>query len=371
MSRPLASLDRLLLGPEPRLRAPLLRTLTAGGVFGVCLLLQAHSVWAGYVSPAEAAALSVYVLLGPAVFYGALRSGLTLKLRDPALTMAQMVFALSALALAYRINPHVRGALLIVVPLVLIFGAFTLSPRRCRALGWAAVGLFAAAMAWGAVHEPQRIDPTIEWIHFFFMATVLPTISLLSGQLSRWRHDLQVQKRELRQALERLRLLATHDELTGLPNRHHVQEWVRTVASARATAQAPCCVALIDLDHFKRINDQLGHATGDLVLRVFAREASRVLRGRDMLARWGGEEFLLVMPDTLPAEAEQALARLRAHLAQPEVWTDSPDARATFSAGLAVHGPTQAFDEVLRQADDALYAAKHAGRDRVMVAAAA
>jgi diguanylate cyclase len=368
MSTPLSPLTRLVLGHEPHLQVTLRRTLTAGGVYLVCLALQAHSVWAGYVPLAQAAALSAYVLLGQTVFYAVLRAGLTQRLRDPALTMAQMVFALSALALAYRINPHVRGALLIVVPLVLIFGAFTLTPRRCRALGWSAVGLFAAAMAWGALHEPQRIDPTIEWIHFFFVATVLPTISLLAGQLSRWRHDLQVQKGELRQALERLRLLATHDELTGLPNRHHVQEWVRTVAAARATAQAPCCVALIDLDHFKRINDQLGHATGDRVLRVFAREASRVLRHRDMLARWGGEEFLLVMPDTQPAEAEQALARLRAHLAQPEVWADCPEARATFSAGLAVHGPTQGFDEVLRQADAALYAAKHAGRDRVMVA---
>jgi diguanylate cyclase (GGDEF)-like protein len=363
----LATLDRLLLGNEPRLRVSLLRTLTAGAVYGVCLLLQAHSVWAGYVPSEAAAALSVFLLLGQAMFYGAQRLGLTGALRDPALTMPQMVFALSALALAYHLNPHVRGALLIVVPLVLVFGAFTLTPPRCRALGWAAVGLLATAMAWGVIHEPDRIDATIEWIHFCFMASVLPAISLLAGQLSQWRRDLQVQKRELREALERLKTLATHDELTGLPNRHHVQQWVRD-AEADGRAQRVAAVALIDLDHFKRINDRLGHAAGDRVLRVFAREAARLLRRQDMLARWGGEEFLLVMPDTPPEDAQVALARLRERLAMPETWADGPEVRATFSAGVAMKGQEQSLDDAVRRADAALYSAKDAGRDRVVTA---
>lgn len=361
-------LASLLLSNEPRLRQRLLLTLTAGGVYLVCLVLQSHSVWAGYVTLQESASVFIFVVLGKVTLYGLIRSGLTLKLRDPAMTMAQMVFALMALALAYRVNTHVRGALLMVVPLVLIFGAFMLKPSRCRALGWAAVGLFAAAMAWGATHEPERIDTTIEWIHFFFVATVLPTISFLAGQLSQLRSRLQVQKRELRDALERLKLLATHDALTGLPNRHHVQEWAQKMTDQPPARVGVASVALIDLDHFKRINDQFGHAAGDAVLRIFAAEASKVLRSRDMLARWGGEEFLLVMPDTSTADAEMALARLRKHLARPEIWADHPQARATFSAGLAIQGPAQSLDEVVKIADEALYKAKHAGRNCVVTA---
>jgi diguanylate cyclase len=365
----------LLLGDEPVQRLRLLRTLTAGGVYVVCLLLQGHSVWAGYVPAGQAAALTLFVLLGQTVFYAVLRGGLALHLRDPALTMPQMVFALSALALAYRINPHVRGVLLVVVPLVLIFGAFTLTPARCRALGWAAVGLFGTAMAWGALHDPQRIDPTIEWIHFFFIATVLPTISLLAGQLSQWRRDLQVQKAELRDALARLQLLATHDELTGLPNRHHVrhhvQAWTGTPAARAAATGALACVALIDLDHFKSVNDRLGHAAGDEVLRIFAREARVVLRARDVLARWGGEEFLLVMPHTGVGEAQVALARLRERLSRPAVWASCPDGQVTFSAGIAVQHTGDGLEDAVRQADVALYAAKRDGRDRVVVAPAA
>jgi diguanylate cyclase len=127
-----------------------------------------------------------------------------------------------------------------VVALVLNLGALALTPSRCRQLGWSAVGLFAAAMAWGAVHEPHRFDPTIEWIHFFFIATVLPTISLRAGQLSQLRRDLQVQQRELRQAMDRLHLLATHDELTGLPNRRHVQDWYDMKPHAARAREAAC-----------------------------------------------------------------------------------------------------------------------------------
>jgi diguanylate cyclase (GGDEF)-like protein len=342
MSRLPASFVRLVLGSEPAHRVRLLRTLTAGAVYAVCLLLQAHSVWAGYVPAEQAAALTVYVLLGQTAFYVVLRGGWSLHLRDPAMTMPQMVFALSALALAYRIDPHVRGVLLMVVALVLIFGAFTLTPARCRQLGWLAVGLFATAMAWGAIHEPQQFDPTIEWIHFFFIATVLPTISLLAGQLSQLRRDLQVQRRDLRQAMERLQLLATHDELTGLPNRRHVHDWIRSELARDAQPGGRLCLALIDLDHFKRINDQHGHAAGDAVLRIFAREARAILRSRDMLARWGGEEFLLVMPDTRPAEAQVVLDRLRERLAQPQAWADCPQGRAPSRPGWRCSSPGRA-----------------------------
>ena len=359
----------LALGSEPLQRLRLLRTLTADGIYVVCLLLQWQSVWVGYLPASQAVGLTLFVLLGQTAFYTALRGGFALHLRDPAMTMPQMVVALSALALAYRINPHVRGVLLMVVALVLIFGAFTLTPSRCRALGWSAVGLFAAAMAWGALYEPQRFDPAIEWIHFFFMGTVLPTISLLAGQLSQLRRDLQAQKRELRGAMDRLHLLATHDELTGLPNRRHVQEWIRHETTRSQRAGACLCLALIDLDHFKRINDRLGHATGDEVLRIFAREARTILRSCDVLARWGGEEFLLVMPDTGAAEAQVALARLRERLAQPQAWASCPEVRATFSAGLAVQRVSQTLEQTVRDADVALYAAKDAGRDRVMVVA--
>jgi diguanylate cyclase (GGDEF)-like protein len=360
---PLAS---LVLGTEPRQRLRLLRTMTSGGVFAVCLLVQWHSVWAGYAAVGPSLLLGAFIVVGQLVFYVAIRGGYSLRMADPALTMPQMAFALTAVALAYRIDAHVRGILLMLVVLALVFGAFTLSPKRCRVLGWLAVGLFGAAMGWGALHEPERFDPGIELIHFFFVLTVLPTISFLSGQLSQTRIDLQGQKRELRSTMARLQMLATHDELTGLPNRRHVQEWMRRETARGLRKPRMLCLALIDLDHFKRVNDTLGHAVGDEVLRVFATEARTLLREGDMLARWGGEEFLLVMPDTSLEKAEVALLRLRERLAQPQAWASCAGARVTFSAGLAMQREAQALELLVQLADEALYKAKAAGRDRVV-----
>ena len=367
MSSPIAILSRLVLGTEPKQRLRLQRMLTAGGIYLVCVLLHWKQVLAGHIAPPAAGLLTAYIAAGQLAFYAAIRSGALLHWRDAALTMPQMGFALSALAFAYRNDDTTRGILLMVVALVLVFGAFTLTPARCRALGWAAVLLFGGAMGWGAWREPQRFPPDIELIYFAFTAAVLPTIAQLAGQLSGMRQDLKDQQQALRATMAQLKTLATHDELTGLPNRRHVQDWIVHETSRSHRAGTALCLALIDLDQFKRINDSLGHAVGDAVLRIFAAEARAVLRDGDVLARWGGEEFLLVMPDTRLDAALVALARLRERLARPEPWTACPAARVTFSAGLTLQRHPQTLEAAVHAADEALYRAKAAGRDRIEV----
>jgi len=285
--------------------------------------------------------------------------------------MPQMVFAIVSIAFAYRINTHVRGTLLMLVALALVFGAFTLRPQRCRQLGWIAVALVSFAMASGILQDPIRFDPDIEIFNFLFSAVILPTIALLAGQLNYTRLAQRRQKRELQDAVQRLNEVATHDELTGLVNRRHIQEWVaHEVAHGQRSSASPC-LALIDLDHFKRINDTLGHARGDDVLRILAREARTVLREVDVLARWGGEEFLLVMPETSIGDTLPALERLRARMALDSVWSECPEGRVTFSAGVTVLGPGQTLEQALQRADQKLYEVKQQGRDGVAVDAAA
>jgi diguanylate cyclase (GGDEF)-like protein len=368
MLEPIPFVLNTLLGNDERLRLGLKRTLLIAAVYVIALGMEWILVFLGRSSPRVAGAITAFIALGVAVFYATIRSGRSLRLRDPAMTMPQMVFGLVAMGLAYLINPQTRGAVLMLGTLAPMFGAFTLSRSRCLQLGWLAVAVFGAAMAFGAWRQPLQFPPQIEIVHFAFAALVLLTLAHIAGQLSELRGTQQQQKRELREAMLRLTLHASHDELTGLPNRRHLREWIGDAAARASIGTPPLCLALIDLDHFKRINDTLGHDVGDHTLRIFARESRSVLRAGDLLGRWGGEEFLLVMPATRPCDALVALARLRAHLTLATTWGECPLGRVTFSAGLAVHGAGKTVEQTVDRADQALYAAKHAGRDQVVMA---
>ncbi|MBX3606917.1 MAG: GGDEF domain-containing protein [Piscinibacter sp.] len=364
----LATLLNLVLGHEKAQRAGLALTFTAIGIYTFSLLLQAVNVRLGFVDEREALALTLLIAAAQVAFYVLIRSGWSRRFGDASLVMPQMAFGLVALALAYLIDAHVRGMLLMLVALVLSYGSFTLSPRGCRGMGLFAVLLLGAVMAFAAVHDPARFHPVIEAQHFAFAAVVLPTIGYLAGVLSKLRLDLRRQRQELRDALERLNRLATIDELTGLPNRRCLLEHVpHELARCRRESQA-LTVALIDLDHFKRINDTLGHAAGDAVLRRFAVDAQQVLRTSDTMARWGGEEFLVLMPDCTVPEACAVLERLRRHLARRGDGSASPAPAVTFSAGVAELGRHEDLTTTLRRADEALYAAKARGRDCVETA---
>lgn len=131
---------------------------------------------------------------------------------------------------------------------------------------------------------------------------------------------------------------------------------------------SPCAVALIDLDHFKRINDAFGHPTGDEVLRTFAITMFANIRSIDRFGRYGGEEFLLILPDMTAESAAQALDRLRAIVADLDWSAFSPGMKVTLSAGIATLKAEETPDTLLARADSALYAAKAKGRNRISCA---
>jgi diguanylate cyclase (GGDEF)-like protein len=154
--------------------------------------------------------------------------------------------------------------------------------------------------------------------------------------------------------------LARSDALTGLPNRRALDDQLPREMARALRAGSPLCLAIIDIDHFKAYNDTYGHLAGDKVLRDCAAVWDEALRGEDTILRFGGEEFLVVLPDCGPADATEILERLRA--ATPE--------GQTCSAGLAVWMPGESVDELVARADKALYEAKESGRDRLVSAVA-
>jgi diguanylate cyclase (GGDEF)-like protein len=160
--------------------------------------------------------------------------------------------------------------------------------------------------------------------------------------------------------------LASQDALTGLPNRRRTQELALAALDLAKTTGKPLTLALIDMDHFKDINDRCGHAAGDHVLQEFARAGREALRETDILGRWGGEEFLLLMPETPVELAVASLERLRTLVFGIRLPPSGSDLQVSVSAGLASFDDgVKSFEDLVARADAALYRAKNDGRDRI------
>ncbi len=177
---------------------------------------------------------------------------------------------------------------------------------------------------------------------------------------------LKLTEATLRRARDAAVLASMTDPLTRLHNRRFIFRRLGDLLNSTRNMRIPLTIAMLDLDHFKRVNDVHGHAVGDSVLKHFAQQVQRHLRPLDIVGRIGGEEFLMVLPNCDAAGAVPVLERLRQRIADTR--SQLPLAY-TFSAGVAAARPGDLPADVLRRADCALYEAKTAGRDRLVVAA--
>jgi diguanylate cyclase (GGDEF)-like protein len=258
--------------------------------------------------------------------------------------------------------------MLVAMMLVLVFSFFGLRVGQARWLALLGFGLLAGVMAYKVSTDPQAYEPRVEMIHLTLAGLFLFAVAVLAGRLTRMRQRLTEQRTALQEALARIQELATRDPLTGLLNRRAMGELMAQEAARAQRLGTPFSVVLFDLDHFKLVNDRLGHVAGDEVLRSFAQVAMGRVRKTDALARWGGEEFLLMLPDTSPACALTVVARVREGLVALPAHIGLPGG-VRFSAGVAACGAPEDVQPALERADEALYRAKAAGRDRCLVAA--
>ena len=164
--------------------------------------------------------------------------------------------------------------------------------------------------------------------------------------------------KEREELLRRVEAMARTDALTGLPNRRAWDEELRRELARAARSGESLCVVLLDLDHFKRFNDEHGHQAGDALLREAAIAWRMRIRVTDLIARYGGEEFAILLPHCPPDEALAILERLRAATREGQ----------TCSAGVAYWDGSESSEELVGRADTALYEAKRSGRDRVVTA---
>ena len=353
------------------------RQLMAVMSYVMFLVPLAYSVQQGWLRFGYAG-LALFAVVAVAInvaFFVAIRSGFTQRYADPSVMVLQVGAAgLLALVMGY----YVDGAMVIVLMLFFtsfFFGIFSFSRREYLTLT-AAVALGYAVLLLAKYSLLQRTGEAfrLELLHFVILMMVLLWMSLLGSYIAMLRTSLTQKKDALAAALARLKELASHDELTGLYNRRHLMDTLAQQQERAERYREPFALCILDLDYFKQINDTHGHGVGDEALRGFAERVRAHLRRMDMVGRgpvdstfgrYGGEEFLLLLPYAEASSAQVCVERLRNAVAANPFQTSAGALRITFSAGIAHHRSGESITDMLNRADEALYRAKIAGRNRV------
>ena len=328
--------------------------------------------WAGLGALLAAA---IAINLG---FHFAIRSGYSRRFADPSLVQAQILAATAmGLVVSYFVE-EARIVSLLLFFTAFFFGIFSLRTRRYLLLSAIAIAGYAAMLWFKLRAVPHDAATTrIELLYFLVLAMSLVWMSLLGGYVGHLRATLALRRKELAVALGRVQELASHDELTGMYNRRHLLELLEQQRERAQRHGEGLAVCIIDLDHFKRVNDGYGHLAGDDALRSFAARVKLGLRRMDAIGRadaessfgrYGGEEFLLLLPYASAEGALQCVERLRQAMHDQPLDTCAGPIPMTFSAGIAQYRTGESAASVLARADAALYRAKAGGRDRVEVA---
>lgn len=322
---------------------------------------------AGYLSYPAVARFAVIVLILVAGFYGAIRSGLNLRFAEPSLTVPQMVAAGFGISyLVFEADAVARPAFTALYFIAFMFGILALDTRRLLGVALFYLACYATVVAL-SLRLHSDVSLSREAFRTGIFALVLGGFSLIGGYISRLRGKLELANARLTGALRESESLARIDGLTGCYNRRHGLQLL-DVECKRASRGDRLTICLADLDNFKAINDKLGHAAGDEVLKAFSKTVQTALRATDALARYGGEEFLIVLSQTSLAEAETVAERIRRLVAEMESTVLPKGERVTVSIGVAEHRPPDPAERTIRRADVALYQAKERGRNRIVYA---
>ncbi|MES2088394.1 MAG: GGDEF domain-containing protein [Pseudomonadota bacterium] len=363
--------DDLLFGTDRRIKVRTRMCLVASLVYYTWAGLSWFSIQHGLFINEQAGVLLIVLLcLHPLLTYPLVRSGWSMRLAEPGMILPQLILSFMVISFGYAINPDWRGAVLQLMCMTQMFGVLALTPAAIKISGLSAIASLLVMLLTCTLLGIPQFNPAQETQDILLACFIVGLLCWSTHTYAVIGVRVRAQRGEMADAVEKVNHIIMHDALTGLYNRRQMQDLLeREYARSQRTGNN-YSIALIDLDHFKRVNDTYGHNVGDDVLVSFAKVAQRVLRETDVIARWGGEEFLVLMPDTAPAlHAQVGLGRLRQALKEEMVSKTEPELRINFSAGVAVHVADETMDLALERADQALYRAKADGRDRHVLAA--
>jgi diguanylate cyclase len=359
----------LIAGTDPKMRLArglcflvmCLYLVWMAALYWVALPSGLLPMWLGHILLQQQAIAAL-------AFYPLVRSGLTRKWSDPALVIPQMMWTSAAAIVTYAGAPSLRSVALETLCLIQVFGFVGLRPVAARWLG----ALSIAMLLGMTVLMVRRHTPLFDWhaeiLPILASCGIIGLFSWMSARFAGVRQQVSRKRRALKAAMDSAKLVSLHDTLTGLPNRQFLQERIESELKRAARTSSRFSVALLDLDHFKQVNDTHGHHVGDEVLITFAKTARKSLRETDVIGRWGGEEFVMLLLDTDPAPLGlTGLDRIRAVLAHTVASKQASTLRVRFSAGLTCSRAGETLEQLMERADKALYEAKSSGRNRTCI----
>jgi diguanylate cyclase (GGDEF)-like protein len=349
---------------NPRQSVRLRRFLLASATYAICLPLLGLASVFQMIAPGPAllvAAAMVAINLG---FYVVFRTDLNLKFEDPSLTRAQVFLANAVLMFAVYSFDQGRAIVLNLAMVILTFGVFRFTTREFVRTALLILAGYALVINLLMKFKPDTVNVYHEWFQWAALAGVLPLFAMIGGRISRLRERLRSSNEELRSALGAVRQMATHDHLTGMPNRVLFNEELQRALARAERHGRPVTLFFMDLDRFKNINDTLGHQFGDRVLQEAAKRLSACVREGDIIARLGGDEFVLLVEELGDPAALTEIARKLLAAVADLGSIDGQDLNISLSIGICAY-PADGRDAktLLAGADIAMYRAKERGRN--------
>ncbi len=342
-------------------------------VVGVSYMIDAAILliyaYAGATSFMVASAYGACGLLSVAVYIAVSEANVNDRFRDHYFVLQQSSISLTIMLAFLYFAPEVGCLFLCSIFLVFTFAALRSTPWQ-TVIGWtmAAIGLTVIFLLTDQTIGMPTGTPLERFATMLVFILVLGR-GMIVGLFSSSLHESLYRRGvELKKAYQRIEELAELDELTGSLNRRCIMQTLDEEIIRARRSNIPCAVALIDLDWFKRINDRFGHPAGDEALRAFSITVFANIRSIDKFGRYGGEEFLLILPETSDGAALRTVDRLRGIVAALDWSAISQDMSVTMSAGLATLRADDTADSILVRADQLLYEAKDMGRNQVVAA---
>jgi diguanylate cyclase len=301
------------------------------------------------------------VALDIGLFYLAFHFGWNFRMREPDLTVPQIAAAIAIMSCAAYLDRSTQVVFGPFVLVVFLFGVFRLSTT---ALGFLSLTCLAAYLLLILMRDYQHPYPKAlrhDLMQWMVLMVALPSVIAVSSNIRQLRKILEITRFQLEHYEEK----SIRDELTTLYNRRQLHIELEQARLRAVLSAIPFCVCLVDIDHFKQINDQHGHSAGDMVLREFAAMARDCIRSTDIFGRYGGDEFMKILPNTELAGAVLHAERLRLHAQQMGFQAMPELPPISLSIGVAQYRHGEDVTSLIKRADDALYRAKQRGRNRV------